>query len=192
MSLLHDVCGYSNFGCASLSPFVFWYNSIALKSVTGFVIQYAFVRCLTMKKLLLIAAVLAVAYIGVTQCGCVTQEHKVGVEPDSDQALAQAFANHQSNIEVHGNGIVTQLLADDNAGSRHQRFILRLKSGQTLLVAHNIDIANRIDSLKVGDQVAFKGEYEWNKMGGLIHFTHHDPEGRHSSGWIRHNGKNYQ
>lgn len=156
--------------------------------------QFASVRSLNMKKPLLIAAVLALAYISVAQYDCLTSKHRVGVEPrsDSDQALAQALANHQSNIQVQGNGIVTQLLADDNDGSKHQRFILRLGSGQTLLVAHNIDIANRIASLKEGDQVAFKGEYEWNPKGGLIHFTHHDPEGRHPSGWIKHNGQIYQ
>ncbi len=147
-----------------------------------------------MKKPLLIAAVLAVAFIGVSQSGCVTTHDGVRVEPksESDRALAQALANHQSNIQVQGNGIVTQLLADDNDGSRHQRFILRLGSGQTLLVAHNIDIANRIASLKEGDQLAFKGEYDWNPKGGVIHFTHHDPQGRHSSGWIKHNGQTYQ
>ena len=156
--------------------------------------QFASVRSLNMKKPLLIAAVLALAFIGVSQSGCVTTHDAVRVEPksDSDRALAQALANHQSNIQVQGNGIVTQLLADDNDGSRHQRFILRLGSGQMLLVAHNIDIANRIASLKEGDQVAFKGEYEWNPKGGLIHFTHHDPQGRHSSGWIKHNGHTYQ
>jgi Protein of unknown function (DUF3465). len=50
-------------------------------------------------------------------------------------------------------------LPDDEQGSRHQRFILRLASGRTLLVAHNIDLAPRIDGLQVGDQVAFSGEY---------------------------------
>ena len=146
-----------------------------------------------MKKLL-IAAVLAAAYSSVTQCGRVAPQHTVEVElrSDSDEVLASALANHQSNIQVQGNGIVTKLLADDWDGSRHQRFILRLGSGQMLLVAHNIDIAKRIASLKDGDQVAFKGEYEWNPKGGVIHWTHHDPEGRHSSGWIKLNGQTYQ
>ena len=129
-----------------------------------------------MKKLL-IAAVLAAAYSSVTQCGRVAPQHTVEVElrSDSDEVLASALANHKSNIQVQGNGIVTKLLADDWDGSRHQRFILRLGSGQMLLVAHNIDIAKRIASLKDGDQVAFKGEYEWNPKGGVIHWTHHDP-----------------
>ena len=146
-----------------------------------------------MKKLLL-AAGLAATCIGVTQCGRVTPQHTVEVKlkSDSDEVIASALANHQSNIQVEGNGIVAKLLADDNDGSRHQRFILRLGSGQTVLVAHNIDIAKRIDSLKDGDRVAFKGEYEWTPKGGVIHWTHHDPEGRHSSGWIKLDGQTYQ
>ncbi|QOY51204.1 DUF3465 domain-containing protein [Candidatus Sulfurimonas baltica] len=38
-------------------------------------------------------------------------------------------------------GDVIRVLSDDNTGSRHQRFIIRLSSGQTLLIAHNIDLA---------------------------------------------------
>ena len=37
-----------------------------------------------------------------------------------------------------------ETLPDDNKGTRHQRFILKLSSGQTLLVAHNIDLADKI------------------------------------------------
>ena len=77
-------------------------------------------------------------------------------------------------------------------GSQHQRFIVELSSGQTLLVAHNIDIAPRINSLQISDSIAFYGEYEWNSQGGIIHWTHHDPDGSHVGGWIKHNGKTYQ
>jgi len=36
------------------------------------------------------------------------------------------------------------LLSDDHDGSRHQRVVLQLKNSDTLLVAHNIDLAKRI------------------------------------------------
>ena len=88
--------------------------------------------------------------------------------------------------------MVEAILPDDNEGSRHQRFIIRLASGNTVLVVHNIDLAPRIDSLREGDRVLVKGEYEWNDRGGLIHWTHHDPRNRHEGSWIDHSGFRYQ
>ena len=110
----------------------------------------------------------------------------------SDEIIANAFTNHATKLQVFGQGIVTALLPDDDTGNRHQRFIITLASGQTLLMAHNIDIAPRIDSLQTGDTVSFYGEYEWNDKGGLIHWTHTDPDGSHVTGWIQHNGHRYQ
>jgi len=110
----------------------------------------------------------------------------------SDRALENAFTNGQSNIQVGGSGEVIKILPDDNQGSRHQRFIIELNSGQTLLIAHNIDIASKINDLNLGDHINFYGEFEWNSKGGVVHWTHHDPKGSHESGWINHGGKLYQ
>ncbi|PTC02173.1 hypothetical protein C9980_24285 [Vibrio mediterranei] len=110
----------------------------------------------------------------------------------NDIQLRRAYENQQSDLQVKGEGTVSRVLSDDNKGSRHQRFILRLDSRQTLLVAHNIDLAPRIPDLKVGDRVQFFGEYEWNSKGGVIHWTHHDPRNRHEHGWLKHQGKVYQ
>ena len=111
---------------------------------------------------------------------------------NTDALLHQLFESQQSNVQVQGQGTVTKLLADDNEGSRHQRFILQLASGQTLLVAHNIDIAPRLDGLAVGDTVGFYGEYIYSDQGGTIHWTHHDPSGKHVAGWLTWQGKKYQ
>jgi hypothetical protein len=106
--------------------------------------------------------------------------------------IGRAFATRTSDIQVEGEGTVLRLLPDDLNGSRHQRFILQLASGQTLLITHNIDIAPRIDGLEVGDSVRFNGEYVWNAKGGVIHWTHHDPRGRHVAGWVIHYGRTYK
>ncbi len=110
----------------------------------------------------------------------------------NDQRLKQAYQNHQSDLQIQGSGTVSRVLPDDNKGSRHQKFILRLDSRQTLLVAHNIDLAPRIPNLKVGDVIQFYGEYEWNDKGGVIHWTHRDPGNRHAHGWLKHQGKIYE
>ena len=111
---------------------------------------------------------------------------------DTDAQLRRAFEQRQGDLQIKGVGTVSKLLADDNKGSRHQRFSLRLDSGQTLLVAHNIDLAPRIDDLRSVDRGAFFGEYEWSPEGGVIHWTHHDPAGRHLGGWLKHEGRTYQ
>ncbi len=109
-----------------------------------------------------------------------------------DIALKNAFENKINGFQVGGSGRVIKILPDDNQGSRHQRFILKLDSGQTLLIAHNIDLAPKINGLEVDDQVNFYGQYEWNSKGGVIHWTHHDPNGQHEGGWLNHDGKMYQ
>ncbi|MBN2864985.1 MAG: DUF3465 domain-containing protein [Thiotrichales bacterium] len=109
-----------------------------------------------------------------------------------DSVVERAFENRQSDVQVQGEGVVIKVLPDDNVGSRHQKFILKLPSGQTLLISHNIDLAPRLDSLSTGDTVEFYGEYEWNAKGGVVHWTHHDPRGKHLNGWLKHNGSTYQ
>lgn len=111
---------------------------------------------------------------------------------NATEAIAHAFKNKLSNIQVEGSGKVVAILRDDNEGGRHQKFILELSNGQTLLVAHNIDLAPRIEHLEKGDTVQFNGEYEYSNQGGVMHWTHHDPNGRHEDGWLKHQGKIYQ
>jgi len=106
-----------------------------------------------------------------------------------DAALRSAIAAQGSDIQVEAEGVVSRLLPDDNQGSRHQKFIVSLSGGETVLIAHNIDLAPRVANLKVGDTVHFAGEYEWNHQGGVVHWTHHDPNGRHADGWIEHEGR---
>jgi len=109
----------------------------------------------------------------------------------TDARLWQLFQSQTSNVQVQGVGTVSRLLSDDNDGARHQRFILTLDSGQTLLIAHNIDLAPRLNGLAVGDRVGFNGEYIYSDQGGTVHWTHHDPAGTHVAGWLDWNGHRY-
>ena len=114
------------------------------------------------------------------------------VDPSGEAEILRAFEQETSDLWVEAGGVVDRLLPDDTEGSRHQRFILRLPSGHTVLVSHNIDLAPRLSNLRVGDPVAFRGEYEWNARGGVIHWTHHDPQGRLPGGWLDHEGRRYE
>ena len=110
----------------------------------------------------------------------------------SNDALVNAYKSKRSQVWVEGIGVVKKLLADDNKGSRHQKFLVTINAEQTLLFSHNIDLAPRVDDLNVGDIVEFKGEYVYNPKGGVMHWTHHDPDGNKQGGWIKHHGKTYE
>lgn len=144
-----------------------------------------------MKKisLLILAAVLVYSFLHYRDTVLPPES---AIEAGADAILQAAYESRRSDLQVQGQGTVVTLLPDDRDGSRHQRFILALGSGQTLLIAHNIDLAPRIPDLAPGDKVAFHGEYEWNAKGGVIHWTHHDPDGRHPGGWLEHEGRIYR
>ena len=113
-----------------------------------------------------------------------------GSGADGMAALMKAFERRESKLWVEIGGRVTRILPDDRRGSRHQRFVLELDNGHTLLVAHNIDLARRAPISK-GDWLRIRGRYEWNQRGGVLHWTHHDPRGHIRGGWIELRGERY-
>ncbi|MBT8422817.1 MAG: DUF3465 domain-containing protein [Gammaproteobacteria bacterium] len=142
---------------------------------------------------LIIAALANVNFPDVVSNGSDTKNAGTSTSSgSSDDVLAQAYADRVSDLWVQGSGRVDRVLADDNEGSRHQRFVLELNSGQSILIAHNIDLAPRIPDISRGDRVEFNGVYEYNDRGGVVHWTHHDPQGRMTGGWLRHNGATYK
>ena len=142
-----------------------------------------------LRKILVVIVALVAAYAGYERS---TSPAESGGYAGGDAEIARAFDERRFGYQVQGSGTVERILSDDNDGSRHQRFVLRLASGQTVMVAHNIDLAPRVASLREGDTVAFFGEYEWNERGGVIHWTHHDPQRRHVGGWLEHDGRRYE
>ena len=117
---------------------------------------------------------------------------KAGKLTASDRILARAFKRKTSEFMIQFRGTVVSILSDDTVADRHQRFIVKLSSGQTLLIAHNIDLAPRVSPLNPTDKVTILGEYIWNGEGGIIHWTHHDPDGSQPGGWIRRSGVTFR
>jgi hypothetical protein len=103
-----------------------------------------------------------------------------------------AISNQQSGVQVETNGKVIKILPDDNQGSRHQRFLVKLPSDHVILIAHNIDLAPRIEDLAAGNSISIHGVFEWNAKGGVVHWTHHDPQGKHIPGKLVYQGRIYQ
>lgn len=86
---------------------------------------------------------------------------------------------------VTGEGVVVRVLKDDLRPPCHQRFLLEDSRGNTLLIVNNIDDWPRLKGIAPGVAVAFKGEFIDNEKGGLVHWTHPDPTGRKSGGWLK-------
>ncbi len=141
----------------------------------------------TLRRLLLgLAALAALVYQQVS-----TRRGGAPTGESGAAAVAEAFDARRSNVVLEVTGTVTRVLPPDRDDTPHQRFILELDNGMTVLVAHNLVLARAVP-LSVGDPVTVRGEYEWNDRGGVIHWTHDDPGGRHPGGWILHRGTRYR
>ncbi len=104
--------------------------------------------------------------------------------------MSAAFQKSDTGSWIEVTGFVKKLLSDDDEGARHQRFVLDIGSRRSLLIAHNIDLAKRVP-VGMGDRVHVRGMYEWNELGGLVHWTHHDPHGVEDGGYVRYRTKSY-
>ncbi len=106
--------------------------------------------------------------------------------------LADLHDRKRSGEMVTASGTVVKLLPDDNIGSRHQRLLVEVDATDiTIKLAHNIDLAPRIPASE-GDRLTFRGEYQWNELGGAIHWTHHDPKQWREGGWVDAASKRYE
>jgi hypothetical protein len=138
------------------------------------------------RRVLVVLAVMALLAVASRYLPRRVPSHQVG-----STSVESLYAQHLSGVWITAEGVAHRLLDDDTRGRRHQRFILLLASGHTLLVAHNIDLAARVP-LAPGDRVTARGLYEWNPKGGVLHYTHLDPGGDGPGGWIRLRGESYQ
>ncbi len=105
--------------------------------------------------------------------------------------MSGVYGKRHSGEWIEDRGFVRRLIPDDNDGSRHQRIIVELRDGQTLLIAHNIDLAPRVPA-GIGDKLKFRGMYEYNDLGGLVHWTHHDPLGIEDGGYVIYRKNKYE
>lgn len=125
-------------------------------------------------------------------CGKTTSTQPNNKDFTPLSTINEWISNHQSNNQIYQEGEVIKILNEDHEGTPHQKFLVKLKNDKTLLISHNIELSTRIPNLQKGDKVIFYGEYEWNAKGGVVHWTHRDPKGRHPNGYLIHNDKKYE
>ncbi|HLN47177.1 MAG TPA: DUF3465 domain-containing protein [Magnetospirillaceae bacterium] len=117
-------------------------------------------------------------------------------EAPDNLAAIDDIHQHKNGQEVTVEGTVAQVLPNESSATgRHERFILDVHTGsgdeQLILVAHNIDIAPQVP-LAEGDDVIVHGDLELDSSGPVMHWTHHDPSGRHPAGFIKVHGQIYE
>ena len=114
---------------------------------------------------------------------------------DRNAAVYDAWRQQHSFVEVTASGSVASVLGTQHGPSgTHEGFLLHLRGsgghGLTVRVEDNVDITGPIP-LAPGDDVEVRGEYIYDAGGGLIHYTHNDPQGRHPGGYVRAEGRTF-
>jgi len=92
---------------------------------------------------------------------------------------------------VDVSGRVLRLLPDDDVDGSHQRFVIESGGGGTLLIAHNLELSDRVP-VGIGDRVRVRGRFEWSEKGGTVHWTHDDPFRGEAAGYICLRGTTYR
>jgi hypothetical protein len=117
-----------------------------------------------------------------------------GSTAPNDAAVCDAFRAGQSHVEVVADGKVERVLGvAPGRVSPHEGFLMRLSSGCDVVVRveANTDFTGTF-TIAPGDPATVKGEYEFYPRGGVIHWTHRDPRGRHEGGYISVRGHTYE
>ena len=154
-----------------------------------------------MKKLLLFAAIAVVFYF--LNRGPAPPDPDAGLQAPpptatdiapagNDDPIVAAYEEQRSDVQVAGSGRVARILGDDSLGDRHQRFILRAALGthRPHRAQHRPRASRRALWRRRRRRVS--RVYEWNDKGGVVHWTHHDPQGQHEPGWLKHHGRTYE
>lgn len=128
----------------------------------------------------------------VLACGALLAACAAQTAPD-DGAVCDAYQAGRSRVEVVAQGTITRVLGV--AGGRtspHEGFLMRLDSAcrVTVRVEANADFTGTFP-IAPGDRAVVKGEYEYYPIGGVIHWTHRDPRGRHEGGFVEVGGRTY-
>jgi hypothetical protein len=109
--------------------------------------------------------------------------------PDISTALAGPLP-----AEVSFGATVTsppRFFFGSNTRAWHEAFDARSDDGTALEIVDNVDLAPRVPVVP-GDRIAVRGELVHDPgRAPVVHWTHHDPAGRHPDGWIDLGGRRY-
>ncbi|MDE2573132.1 MAG: DUF3465 domain-containing protein [bacterium] len=117
-----------------------------------------------------------------------------GIGAFGDGQLRSAVAAQRKPSEVTFSGTVTSeplFFHSRRSGLTHEAFDVSPPSGLRTQVVENVDVGPRVPVHR-GDSVVVRGEYVRDAgETHIVHWTHHDPDGRHVGGFIVDDGRRY-
>jgi hypothetical protein len=109
-------------------------------------------------------------------------------QPLLETSLKSVMSANEFRPQAFITGKITQILAEDTKGSKHQKYIITAPGPIQISIVSNLSFG-RVP-LVLGATVSVCGEYM--KIGaGMIHWTHFDPHGGHPNGFTIVNGVLY-
>ncbi|WP_022940003.1 DUF3465 domain-containing protein [Psychromonas hadalis] len=102
------------------------------------------------------------------------------------------YKQQRGGVMVSSAGRIAKLLENQQSPYIAQVILIRLSSGRKLLIKHNIEKANAVPKLVVGETLTFSGTYRWNSNGGMILSTYQQADKPQYSGWLKYQNTLYQ
>lgn len=102
------------------------------------------------------------------------------------------YNSQRGGVFVESVGRIVKILDDQITPYPAQVILIRLSSGQKLIIKHDINLGSALPTLKKAEALQFKGIYKWNDRGGMILSTHKNNDFPKHSGWLKYDDKIYQ
>jgi hypothetical protein len=116
-----------------------------------------------------------------------------GLNFSSDNKLfTRAWQQRLSGVQLSLEGKISRVFSSMETEAGQQKFSLQLAQGQVVTVIHDVRLGSAIEDLAEGEIIEVFGEYQWAPDGGVIHWTHRDPEGNRQAGWVRYKDRLYR
>lgn len=111
-------------------------------------------------------------------------------KPSSYAQASAICARGGRFTELRAAGTVVSLLGErESRSGLHEGFFVRFGNAAPVRVEDNADITG-IVPLRAGEHILIQGQYECDD--DVLHWTHHDPSGRHLAGFIEADGHTYR
>ncbi|KPU82850.1 hypothetical protein JI57_03275 [Psychromonas sp. PRT-SC03] len=120
------------------------------------------------------------------------EKHNSATKIVDNIAYLEFLYKQQRSAKVSAQGRVINSLPLQSKPYLAQLFLVRLISGQKIIIKHNIETGRALPAVEDGSLLFFKGLYKWNHKGGMIVFTTKKNNQNKLSGWLKYNEITYQ